>query len=230
MSKFDTRKTVLEIINEVRRLQGYSSVESLDADKHSLVLLHLLNVVMDKMSDYGDWHEMLRTGTVTAVSSTARYSIPSTEPVKRVYEISFHTDKQSLYPISLENYNQYTRGGSFGRPRFFTVKGVDVAGNPFFQVNPTPAAAEAGRTFSVEYYVSQRLFDVSSADDEVPFPAKTVIQGVYAAALEEEGGGNVSKQSLGAQADFMMMMDENLKRFTSDTGTDIWLQPKHRGR
>lgn len=228
--KSDTRRTVIEIINEVRRLLGYNPVTTVDADKHALILLRLLNVVCKRISDVGDFQEMQRTTAVTAISLAAVYTIDTTEPMKRIYEISFSTDKQALYPIDLQTYNQYSRSGSYGRPRFFCLKGVDSRGNPNFQPYSIPASAQAGYTFSVEYFIEPRLYDTSSGDDEVVFRANTVIQGLYARALEDESGGISTKERTGAERDFMMMVNEDLNLFNADTGTDVQFVPRYRGR
>lgn len=227
MAKADIRQSVLQIVNEVRRLIGYEAVTKLDEDEQSLVLLRLLNEVITKISDYGDWHELIASAAVTAETSVREYSINKPHPVQRIYEIAFHTDRQALYPISLEEFLQYQRGagGSTGRPRFAAIKGVDSQGNPKFAVHPQPGTSQNGNPFSIIYFRKPRLYDTTSMDDEVPFPANVVILGLYAKALVEEAGGTVTQESTGAEREFFNTMDEALKRFSNDFGTNIFIGP-----
>ncbi|MGH8601281.1 MAG: hypothetical protein ACREXR_00405 [Gammaproteobacteria bacterium] len=230
MAKSDSRRTVIEIVNEVRRLMGYSVVTELDADKHSLVLLRLLNTVMSVISDYADWEQQRVTTSVTAISSTATYSLGITQPSKRIEEISFDDDARSLHYINVERYNRYTRGSSsFGRPRFFTIKGLDSQGNPQFLVHPIPVSAQAGLLFSIEHFTAPRLLDISSADEELPFDANVIIQGLYKQAIAEENSNTATRDVLATDVEFIGMMAECQRRFTTDTGTDTYFVPPNRG-
>lgn len=226
MAKTDTRMTVLGIINEVRGLLGFNTVENLDDDKHALVLLRLLNTTIAEISDFGDWQEMYTEIEITAQTSVQTYELGIFHPLKNIYEISFHNDGQALYPETKETINRYVRNGGTGRPRFFTLKYVDNQGNPKFTVHPQPGTNENGLTFTVCYFKKPPLYTISSADDEVDFPANVVIQGLYAKSLVEEAGGPATKEAMGAEMDFRLLMNEALNRWNADVGTDIYLVPR----
>ena len=67
------------------------------------------------------------------------------------------------------------------------------------------------------------LYTISSADDEVDFPANVVIQGLYAKSLVEEAGGPATKEAMGAEMDFRLLMNEALNRWNADIGGD-WIK------
>lgn len=226
MSKQDFRKKVIEVINEVRRLHGYNTIGQIDDDKYGLVLLRLLNQVVKYISDKGDWLEQYRETTVTAVTSTFEYSLGINEPLKRIYEISFSGDARSLYPISIEKFNQYNRVGGTGRPRFFALKNIDSQGVPKFVVHRQPGTNENGNKFTVCYFVEERLYDVNSANTLIPFPADLVIQGLYAASIAEQTGSLTSKEYTIEQLKFEDMRKEALNKFTVDTGVDTQIMPE----
>lgn len=221
-----TLNTVLQTVNEVRRLLGFKTVNKLDADRNSLMMMRLLNVVVAEISDYGDWQEMYNEVDVT-VAVTSTFSLGINHPVQRIHEISLSGQRQALYPTTIEHINQLQRGNTTGGvARFFAVKGVDNSNNPLFTIHPTPVTADVGNIFTVCYYKKEGLYDITTADSQIPFPANVVIQGLYAKALAEESGGALTKEGAAAYQDYRMLMDEGLKRFNSDTGTDIRIQPK----
>lgn len=228
MSKSDTRSTVLDLINEVRRLLGYNTVTTLNADRYTLVQLRFLNQTIAQISDFGEWQELYAEVDVTAVVSTQDYSFGITHPIQKIYEIAYHTDRQALYRETLERVKQYQRGGGTGRPRFFTIKGVDSQGNPKFSVHPQPGISENGNPFHVLYFKKPRLYDTTSMDVEIEFPANLVFAGVYAKALVEESGGSHTKESIAQEYDFREMMSESINRFNADVGTDVYLVPEAR--
>lgn len=226
MAVSNTKYSVLQIINEVRRLVGLKTVTSIDEDRQSLVMLRLLNSTLAEISDYGDWQEQFREVKVTA-EVTATFSIGVDYPVQRIYEISLSGQRQALYPTTIEHINQLQRGNvTGGVVRFFAVKGTDDLGNPKFSVHPVPSSAQAGNLFTVTHYRKEELYDITYADNIVPFPANVCIAGLYYRALVEESGGQMTPESQQAYREFKLVMDEALKRFNSDTGTDIRIQPK----
>ena len=224
MASTDQRMTALEVVNEVRRLIGLNIVTSLSVDKHARVALRLLNSVVSKISNAGNWHEMLGSADVTAEVSTRVYSVGVTHPIKNIYEISISGRSQSLDPIDLTEFQRFARSGGTGTPAMFAVKGVDSQSNPRFAVHPEPSSANL---FNVLYFKKPPLYMTNDADVEVPFAANLVIAGLYAAVLEEEAGGVVTRESMMATKDFMEQMQEELNRYDADSGsgTDIQLVP-----
>ena len=220
MASVDQRLTALEAINEVRRLIGLNTVTRLDADKQSLVALRLLNSVVSKISNAGDWQEMLASAAVTAEVSVREYSLGVTLPVKNILEIAVSGRPRALDRIALSDYMRYQRAGGVGTPSFFTIKGVDTQTNPRFAVHPQPNSAQSGNMFGVLYYKKPPIYLTSDADTEVPFAGNLVISGLYAAVLEEEAGGIATRESMMAERDFREQLQEELNRYDADAGSD----------
>lgn len=219
--------TAIEVVNEVRRLIGLNDVTSLTADKHARVALRLLNGVISRISNAGNWQEMLGSAKVTAVVSTRVYSIGVNHPVKNIYEISISGRAQALDPIELSDYQRYERAGGVGTPAMFAIRGVDQQTNPQFAVHPQPSSAQSGNTFSVLYFRKPHLYLTSDADTEIPYAANLVISGLYASVLEEEAGGVVTRESMMAARDFETQLQEELNRYEADAGGDtIQLTPR----
>lgn len=220
MASTEQRKTVLEVVNEVRKLIGLNEATSLTTDKQSRTALTLLNRVVSIISNSGNWHEMLGSAAVTALVSVREYSLGVNFPIKNIFEISISGRAQALDPIDLSDYMRFQRGGGVGLPSFFTIKGVDQQTNPKFAVHPQPSSAETGNFFGVLYYKKPPMYLTSDADTEIPFAANLVITGLYGAVLIEESGGTLSKESLMEYRDFADQLQEELNRYNADSGND----------
>jgi hypothetical protein len=228
MAITNQRMSVIDTVNEVRRLIGLDPVTSLLADSHARVALRLLNFVVSKISNAGDWHEMLASATVTAQSSVREYELGVKHPVKGIYEVAVSGQRQPLDPLGLDRYLQYSRVGGTGIPRFFAIKGVDSQSNPIFAVHPMPGSAQAGEFFGVTYFKKPAIYLTTDADTIIPFPANVVVAGLYAKVLEEEAGGMASKEVISAWQDFLDQMNEELNRYNADTGgSTVQLAPRY---
>lgn len=219
MSSYDTKRTVLECINEARKLLGFNEITRLDQDRQSKIAVQMLNVIIAMIASPGDWQELYKTVTVTASTGVSDYSLGITHPIKNIFEISFYNDRQALYPLVIEDFNRLQRSNTTGRPRQFTIKGVDNQGNPKFSVYPSPSTQYDGKTFVVAYYRKPAMYDISSADDEIIFPANLVIQGLYAKMLEEEQGGVLSREAINAYNDFNFLLREELNKYNANSGS-----------
>lgn len=232
MATVDSRRSVLDIVNEVRKLTGLNTVSRLDADKHSLVALRMLNNVVAEISNYGDWHELIATTTVLCSSSVNTYSLGINSVVKNIWEVAVSGQRQSLYPTELADILRFERGGGVGVPRRWTIQGVDTKGNPKIKVHPQPGANENGQAMWIVYFLKPQLYDTTSADVQVVFPANVVIQGLYAAVLTEEAGGLFTKESLDAKESYLTLLKEELNRYNADSGAGSQIQiiPSWTGR
>ena len=229
MAATDIRMTVLEIVNEAREKFALDTVSALYTDKESKLMTKLLNDVIDEVSDYGDWKEMLRTGIiVTASSSVFDYTIETSALVKNVHEIAFGDD---ISPMTLENLDdilRLNRSGGFSRPRQWAVIGVDSFANPQIRVFPTPSARENNNTFKITYYKKPRLYSYAVTADasEVPeFPAKPLIAGLVAAKSLEESGGTPTQQYTMYRNEFEKKLKEAYNRFNVDSGSNTYFTP-----
>ena len=219
---------VLGIVNEVLRRLGVNTVTSLDGTKLSRVLLQLLNEIIDDISDYGDWQEMYREASVTAVSSVGEYEVTVSGQVKNIYEIHWKDDVAPLEVRDIQDMRRLQRVAGNGVPRQFGVVGVNASsGNPLFRVFPVPGTTAIGSaaTFDIAYYQRPDLYTVSSTAATVPFPKNLVVQGLYAKALLFENGGEVTAEYQMAYTEYVRMRRENLNRFNADTGVNLYVVP-----
>ena len=226
MATADVNFRVIDIINEVQRKLGLNTTTFLDDSKLTTVLLDFLNDVIDEVSDYGDWPHMFREVNVTAVSSVGTYEIAVSSQVKNIYEVHFNTQVAPLEVRTVEDLRRLQKLASFGTPRQFAL--VDVSGvNPRIRVYPIPGTPQDGLLFDVAYFKKPSLYTTVTADStaRTGFPSRMLVQGVYAKALLEESGEEPTNQYQIAYAEYQRMRKEALNRFTSDTGTDIYIQP-----
>lgn len=224
--------SVIDVVNQVRVLLHYNQVTRLDQDSYCDVHLRLLNNTVDEISNYGDWQELYGVASVTVQSSVFDYQLGLNVPIQRIYEVALSGVAQSLYFITIEEYNQRHRSirTAVGTPRMWTIRGADQFGNPKFSVFQTPGPSDATNVFQVTYYEKPGFYDKTSADDIIPFPGNVCIAGLYAAALVEESGGQLTKESMDAYAHFQSLMERAQQRHTTDSGTDTRIVPKYTGR
>ena len=230
MSVAEVRKTVVQIINEVERRLAVDASTSAGATKLSTMLVDLLNDTIDEVSDAGDWQEMLREAKVTAVASVASYEIAVSGNIKNILEISWGDDIASLDVVSIEDILRLQRVRRFGAPRQYAIVGVSGV-NPIIRPHPIPnassitAEASAGGVFTVVFYKKPILFGTADTSAIPAFPAKVLVQGLYAKALLEENGGEPTREYEMAYAEYLKARTEAANRLTTDTGTDIYLVP-----
>lgn len=232
MSTADIRREAIHIVNEVLRKLGLNTVANLDSTKQSQLLTDFLNDVVDEISDFGDWQEMLRTQKVTAQSSVVRYEIATSGNLKNIVEIAWGDQPASMELRTIEDIRLLTRVGSYGTPRQWAVVGVSGV-NPLVDVFPAPTTASmsaqtsAGGVFDVLYYKKPSFIAAVTANNSaIPaFPARMLVMGVYAKALLQENGGEPSNEFQVVFTEYMRMRQEALNRFNADSGTDVYITP-----
>ena len=234
MTTANTYQTALQIVNEVQRRLGLNPTTNFEINKYARTLLDLLNDVMAEVSDFGDWPQMLKTIEITANSSVYAYEIaPASGNVKNVYEIAWGDQSSPMFPITIEEIRQRNRRISWGgTPREYAMVGVSAA-NPIFHIHPIPVTADisaqtsAGGFFDVLYYESPRILTTadSTAAAVVLFPARMMVQGLYAKALLRDNGGIPTPNYQAAFAEYQRMRSEALNRLTADTGSSISISP-----
>lgn len=222
------RQTVLQTINEVERLLNVTTSSTLTTFTLTRVLLRLLNGVIDELSDLGDWQELYDEVNVTASSSVESYTIEASASalIQRVEEISFNGNTQSMNVTTPEDIRRLQRLRSFGVPRKFALVGVNASsGAPIFRPWPIPGSSQNNQVFQVVYYKKQGLLTTSDSSTVIAFPANVVIQGLYAAALLEENGGEPSREFETEYAKYVRMRGEAQRRFNADTGNNVTVVP-----
>jgi hypothetical protein len=222
------RDTALNIVNRVRRKLGYNAVTDFSS-KNARMLLEMLNEVVSEVSDEGDWPEMYREVFVTASSSVGEYEVRVSGLVQSVYEIGFQNQIAALEPRDIKDLRLWQRLGNTGEPRQFAIVGVNASsGNPLFRVHPIPGSSQAGETFDVAYYQKPEALTTAQGGVTVPFPSELLFKGLYAKALLEENGGERSTEYQTAYTEYIRDRRETLRRFTADTGSDIYIIPRFR--
>lgn len=222
------RQTHIQVVNEVERLLNVDTSTTLSSRQFTRVLLRLLNELIDELADHGDWQELYDEILVTASSSVEEYEVHASGGlVQHIEEISFSSSKSPLEFRTREEIRRLNRGGrSHGIPRNVAVIGVNASsGNPLIRVQPIPGSNQNNQPFRVCYYQKPNLVTTSDTSVQSVFPANLLIQGLYAKALLEENGGEPSGEYQTAYANYLRMRDEAYKRFTADSGTDIYFVP-----
>lgn len=226
MASTDVRQTILQIVNAVLRKLFLNTVSATTSTKQSTLMVQFLNEVVTDVSDSGDWQEMLSAIYVSAVSGQSEYAFGISAPMKSVLEIVLSGQVQSLYYTDIRDINRLIRTSTTGVPRWFTLFGTDGQENPRFKVSPIPSSQEDGERFQVHYYKKPRLYDTSD-DAEIPdFPANLLIQGLYAAMLLHENGGEPTQEFAAEYQKYENLKQQALNRYTGpDTGTDLYFVP-----
>jgi hypothetical protein len=156
----DTRGTILEIVNEVRRRLGIPNAATLASDTQAGVMVDLLNDVINYVSDYGDWQEQRQEVIATASTSVFSYLVSTASPLKNIADVYFGTNQSRLRYVEIEDMRRFRQSGGTGTPRQWTINGVDntTTGNPLLEVYPQPGTNENNTTFNILVYVKPPLY------------------------------------------------------------------------
>lgn len=227
MAITDLQASVLEIINEVQRKLGLQTTTTITANQQSRVLLDHLNDVVSELADLGDWQELLVSANTVMVSGQANCSVNYSEPVKRVVDIYYGTERMPVNYISRDDMRRRERTNSLGRPIQFSIFGIDSAGNPNIRLYPRPDSSAASSFLSIMFYAKPRLYTTSDAATIVPFPAKVVVQGLLAKAILDEEGGTPTDHYTKEYATYQQMARDAISRYNMDTGTEIRFVPSY---
>jgi hypothetical protein len=227
----DTRKTVLEIINEVRRKLGIKDATSLSQDKNSTTLLDYLNDVVSYIADFGNWQETMQEVTVTASTSVFQYLVNTSAPLQHIQEIAFYGQVAKLRYVEIEDMRRWRRIGGTGIPRNWTIFGVDntTTGNPYIQVYPQPGTNENNQTFSILCFTKPPKYTTSDGSTTPPFPARMLVSMLLALALLDESRGTQNVDYYTELQRFNDTIEQTLNRYTSDSGGDTNFVPRRGG-
>jgi hypothetical protein len=230
MAISDQRLTAIEIINEVRRKRKITPVSAFTADTDALTSLAYLNDVIAEISDYDNWQEQLREVVITAQSSVADYSIPSTVTVVQdIHEVVFDNQPGEMRMVTLDDIRRLQRTRSYGRPSQWAVKGVDSNGNPYISVSPLPVSAQAGLLFNVLVYEKPTFITTAQVTAVPPFPGKLVVQGLLAKHVLDESDGEPTVRYSNVKKVYDEMLYESYNRYNGDSGSTVFFRPG-RGR
>lgn len=231
MSLSDQRMTALEIVNDVRRKRKLKPITSFDSDSDGLTSLDYLNDVISEVSDYDNWQELLREVTVTAQSSVADYSIPTSAVtvVQNIHEVVFDGRPGEMRMVTLDTIRRLQRTRSFGIPTQWAVKGVDSNGNPYISVSPIPVSAQAGLTFDVLVYEKPSFITTAQTSTVPPFPGVLLSQGLLVKMILDESDGEPTSRYDREKKDYEETLYESYNRYNGDSGSTVYFRPG-RGR
>lgn len=225
MASTDIRKNILQIINEAQQKFAVDQVSSLTSNSETELMLTLLNDVIDEVSDYGDWKEMIREVEVVASSSVADYSIETSALVKNIHECVFDTDISPMWLTTFDDILRLNRIKSYSRPRQWAVIGVDEFANPKIRVFPIPGSNENNKTFKITYFEKPKLYQTSDSLTVPSFPSRVLVAGLVAKKCLEESGGQPTQQYAAYYQDFLTKLKESYNRFHADSGSDTYFRP-----
>lgn len=226
----DIRYDVITIVNEVQRKLGLTQTAALNTNSLSVQLVDFVNDVINDISDFGNWQEMIVSAVITAVSGQRDYSITTSANVKNIGDIFFSTKSGPIRYIPIDQMRILSRVTAVGTPNQFTIFGTDAGGNPNLRFNPIPGANEDGELFSVVYFSQPQKYTTADTSAVVPFPGDVVVAGVYAKAILNETDGSPTPKYQLLQQDYIDMRKEALNRFKGDTGWSTSFRPVIRGR
>lgn len=230
MALSELRYTVLEVVNEVQRKLSLTQTSTLTQNKLATVLVDHINDVVSELSDYGNWQETLVTANITAQSSVADYSIPTSAVVKNIGNIFVSNRVGPLLAVPVDQMRIMTRVTAYGTPTQFSIFGTDANGNPNIRIRPTPIAGNLPATFSVLYYVKPPMYTTADASVIIPFPARVVVLGTLAHYILEESEGAPTPQYQMYFQQYDNERRESLNRYNYDTGYTINFTPGWSGR
>lgn len=225
MSIGDLRYTVLQTVNEVLDKIGLNQVSSLSANKVSKELVYHINDVVDDLSDFGNWLEVMTTAKVTAHTSIRDYTIPTSAVIKNIGDIYLSNRRGPLTSVDIDTMRILTRTTSMGDPSQYCLWTPDSNGNPTIRVRPTPDSSTNGQIFSILYFTKPSLYTVSDGAVIIPFPARVVVLGVLARYTLRESGGAPTPMYQSYQQQYMETRKTSINRFQGNTGWNLSFNP-----
>lgn len=230
MAITDLRMSVLSIVNEVLRKLGLDVVTVVAANKISKELVDHINDVVDDISDFGNWMEQLATAKVTAVTSTATYSIGVSGVVKSIGDIYLSSRQGPLTSVDIDSMRVMTRSTVMGSPSQYAIFGTDSNGNPSIRVRPTPDSNTNGDVFSILYYRKPSIYTTSDGATIVPFPSRVVVLGTLAAYTLRESGGAETPMYQMYYNQYLQAKKNAYGRMNGNTGWDVSFKPGNTSR
>lgn len=230
----DTRKSYIQLFNEVRRKLGVNEITTLGQDTLGMAMIDYMNDIIAEISDFGDWQEMYREEAfafVTANSSTSDWVFNTSVATKNIHEIQFGTQIAPMWLVTLDDIRRLNRVKVYGVPTQYAFVGVDntTTGNPRVRVFPTPTTAQASANFNLAYFKKPALITTADTSSIPEFPSRMIAQGLLSYTLRDEERGAQSQEWQDEYAIFKKMIGETFNRYNGDTGSDTYFIPP-RGR
>ena len=190
--------TYREIINSVlRRLRedtissdwSGDLVGSTGPTDYQVMIGDFVNETKREVEDAWDWTSLRRTETVSTVSGTRTYNLPSTTQSTRVMEVQEQGQGGVLQHVPSDwiKRTQYPNETS-AVPSYFSIVGTS-SGLLTAQLYPKPDT-----TYSIDFHLTDPQDDLTSSTTSLTIPEYPVILGVWARAIAERGedGGTLT--------------------------------------
>lgn len=225
----DVNYTLLQTVNEVQRKLGLNQT-SLTNNKLSVQLVDHVNDVVNDLSDYGNWQELLASANVTVQSSVNNYSIQTSAVIKNIGDVFISNRAGPLRNVDIDDMRIMTRVTAYGLPSQYSIFGTDANANPNLRFRPIPTSANLPAVFSIVYYVKPPVYTTSDSSVIIPFPSRVVVVGTMARFLLNESEGAPTPMYQQYQNEYLEARREALNRYNFDTGFNISFTPGRRGR
>jgi hypothetical protein len=198
-------KTLIELVNEVRRRLRYEEVTDL-TDPYSILLVDLLNTIQnDYMQEDAVWPELRMVTRATSKAQLYQLNSPN------MGEFDF---MQALYEypngFELQPFGDAPSQGAIavpGRPRYFNIQ-YHTENIPVVFISPDP---EKDQDYLMVYF--KKPAKLVNAEDISELHHEPLILGAYALALENQGNDPTTAWQL-----FKNKMDR-----LSESEADLWL-------
>lgn len=194
--------TYREIINSVlRRLRedtidsdwSGTLISSSGPTDYQIMLGDFVNEVKREVEDAWDWTSLRRTETVSTVSGTRTYNLPSTSQRTRIMSVQEQGQGNILQhvPSSWIESTQYP-SESADTPNYFSIVGTS-SGLLTTQLYPKP-----NDVYSIDFRLTDPQDNLTDATDSLTIPEYPIILGVWARAIAERGedGGSMTDMAM----------------------------------
>lgn len=225
-SPSNTKKTVLEIVNEVQRKVGIpNEATSLTSNSLSTLMVDYLNDVISIINDYGDWPDAYSQINIPMVTNQSEYVLNVPINAKDIKELNVSGQIQSLLWTNISEMRRFLRiPNSTGLPIRWALFSVDpITDSPVFNVWPAPSSFYNGTNLVVWYYTRPSLLTTDDANTLINFPSTVVAQGLLARVVLGDNRGAANNDAEKEEMKFKLMLEEAYNRLTSDSGTSVKL-------
>lgn len=191
--------TYLDLINKVLiRLRETQVATPTDTD-YSLLVGALVNDAKNTVESAWDWAALRTTKTVTTSAADNTYTLTGSGGDYKFLDVYNATSQFRLRLISQNEMNTRINlnTAASSAPEYFSLNGLDSAGDQNIIVYPTPDG-----TYSLKFDMVAREPELEDATDTTMLPTRPIIMYAWAMATRERGEtGGTAAQEIFALAD-----------------------------
>ena len=211
------RSTVLGIIQEVHRRQSYDIPAAVTSTRTSRLMLDLLNDVIAHVGDQGDWPQQYEELTVQAPACARTVEVNASGPVKRIVEARMSGQRAAMVLEDHAVMRQLAQSSTRGTPRQWALMRTSGV-NPILDLYPR---VQTSGQMRVAAYVMPAVYSTANASAVPPWSSRLLVQGLQAAVMLDEAGGESTPQVQATFQIFQRQLGEELRRWTSDSGGPV---------